>query len=264
MGYSTQRKSKFYAKEVYGICKIPTNYAGSCPAPQTTEYTKNILPEMFYGFYNADNGGSGFDIGIRLDTGGSWVAFAYGTSGILAQADAKATFKSALSPGNTIYMKLWIQSGKVYLNVSKTGYEGTDLLNSPFQVGISNTTFANRANSGAAGYKINRELAIANGSAVANTYETSGCYMLNAEFLQHGYVTTSGQTYIWTDANSAVHLASSQEAFLPSNTATGRIIRIRKDYAQVNTNRIKVLSRTDGANGATEKVSIDFRSTPQI
>lgn len=260
-GYSSQRKSLVMGKAAYGLLTIPTNYAGICPAPQTTEYVKNIIPEIFFGFYNAQTGGSGLDIGIRVDTGGGWVGFAYGTSGYFSYPNSdKVSFKSTISPGETIYMKSWIQNSKAYLNVSKTGYTNTDMLDAPWSVNITNTTFAARANSGQAGYEINREISIASNPA---SYETSGTYNINAQFLQCGFITTSEVTYIWTDANSLAHAANSQELF--GTDANGRrVIRLRKDGAMVNASRIKLIGRTDSGSGATEKVSIDFKLTPTI
>ena len=44
------RKSRYSHVEVYGQWQIPTSYAGKYDA---TNSEKNIVPEMFYGFYKA-------------------------------------------------------------------------------------------------------------------------------------------------------------------------------------------------------------------
>jgi len=157
-------------------------------------------------------------------------------------------------------MKSWIQNSKAYLNVSKTGYTNTDMLDAHWFVNITNTTFVERAKSEQVGYEINREISIASNPT---SYETSGTYSINAQWLQCGFITTFEVTYVWTDENSLAHAYNANELF-GTDVLGRRVIRLRKDGALVNASHIKLIGRTNSESGATKKVSIDFRSTPQI
>jgi hypothetical protein len=258
-GYSCQRKSsQTTCREAYGKFTLPTNWAAQCP-DEDTQYNQNILPEFFFGFYQSV-GSPGIDLGIRMTTNSKWRAFMWMSSGVGYSSQEAKGGVLTLNTSQLLYMRAWIsKSGSSYyanLNISKTGYTNTDLMSSPLQHRLNDSWGNTTYNSGR---QVNREISIA---ANPSNYETSGCYSLNGEWLDCGYVTVGGVTYVWTNANSAQHTANSQESFYPSSS--NRLLRLRKDGASVNTNRIKVISASDSTTGAHEKVSIDFRSTPQI
>jgi hypothetical protein len=260
-GYSCQRKSAYLAKEVYGILKLPTNWASTAP-DDINQYQSNILPEMFFGFYQSI-GSAGIDMGIRMATGGKWRGFMHASSTVVYSSSENDKYTNpswTLSTGQQLYMRAWIssESSAYYanLNISKTGYSGTDLMSIPLKARLNDTWGSATYSSGR---YVNREIVIASNP---NVFETSGCYLINGEWKECGYVHPGDNTYVWTDAYSADMPQNSNEAFVTVNNK--RILRLRKDGGQVNQARIKVISRTNTANGATEKVSIDFRDPPQI
>ena len=51
-GYSSMRTSSTTFMGVYGKWQIPTSYAGLI----YTDWHKNVLPEMFFGFYSNNMG----------------------------------------------------------------------------------------------------------------------------------------------------------------------------------------------------------------
>ena len=105
------------------------------------------------------------------------------------------------------------------------------------------------------GYAVNREIAIGANSDATN-YETSGCYLTEGKFLQHGLVNAGGVTYIWTDENSYAFPADSKVILIGG--ADGRkILKLRKDNGTVDSKKISA-TRTDSKTGATETVSINF------
>lgn len=263
-GYSCQRKSRLAIfNKVYGKLQIPTYYAGVSPldGDGNALYEKNILPEMFFGFYASDNW-HGLDIGLRMVNGGKWAACTYRSSeacGNLVSSNTDSRILN-ISPGEVLFVKAWIgkegTSYYSYFNVSRNSYDGTDLLSSPYKYEIS-STFGEKMTSG---YYVNREIAIAANPA---SYETSGAYLISGKWMTCGLVTPDNVTYVWTDANSFAWSNDSKEAFV-SGTDGRKILRLRKDNGVVNTNRIKLGGRTDSSNGATETISIDFKDTPTI
>lgn len=263
-GYSCMRTSTYSAKEVYGKLHIPTTYAGTCPGDfDGTQIPYNVIPEMFYGYYRTGIGG--IDIGIRVGGGGGWRAFCYdGGSGIIpstATKDSLIFSTSLVTPGILLYMRTWVEkTGTKYyacINVSTSGYNNTDLMSTPLKTEISSSFGAAILSYGAT---INREISLAANSGVPN-YETSGCYMTNAEFIDTGLKMNSGSV-IWDDNKSKIRT----EPYGATPGASGtNVLLMRKDYAtSYNPNRMKLISVTNGLWGATEKVSIDFRATPQI
>lgn len=263
-GYSCQRKSRLAIfNKVYGKLQIPLYYAGVSPLDGNGNalYEKNILPEMFFGFYESD-GWHGLDIGLRMVNGGKWAVCTYRSSkacGSLATSNTDTRILN-ISPGETLFAKAWIaQEGSKYysyFNVSRNSYDGADLLSTPYKYEISATFGAKMTQ----GYYVNREIAIAANPA---SYETSGAYLVSGKWMACGLVTPNNVTYVWNDANSFSFDNKSTETFVTD--ANGRrILRLRKDNGTVNTKRIKVGGRTDSSSGATETASIDFKSTPTI
>ncbi|AOY75928.1 hypothetical protein [Clostridium formicaceticum] len=262
-GYSCTRKIKetIKGKEAYGMVTIPSYYAGICPGDSDpNQIPKNVVPEIFFGFYCPN----GIDIGIRVAGGGGWRPFCYGNPGICTGNDGAIFSTTAVKPGTVLYMRAWIEKvGTSYyakLNVSKTGYSGTDLMSTPLSTKLSNS-FGEKALSSesGSGCDVNREIVIA---ANPTSYETSGAYEINAKWGVCGVVSPTNLTYVWTDANSYE---------FPSGTsgrtqgASGKyVLQLRKDGGDYSPSRIKVGSVTNTTSGATETVSIDFRSTPQI
>lgn len=253
-GYSCMRKSRYSHVEVYGQWQIPTSYAGKYDA---TNSEKNIVPEMFYGFYKASGSGYGLDIGLYLTQGGSWKPFSNRLStiypsGSTAWVEGPAL---ALTPGERLYCKAWIaKSGNnyySYFNVSRKSYNGTDLLSTPCCWQISNSFGADVSS----GYMINREIVIAANSQAGN-FETSGCYLYNGKFLSHGLVSSNGTTYVWTDDNSHGFSNVSGEKFV-IGTGNRRILRLRNENKTVSDGIISA-SRTDSSSGATETVQISY------
>lgn len=253
-GYSCLRKFNLQSKEVYGKVTLPSTCAGICTGDITGDTSKNIVPEIFYGYYCPN----GIDIGIRVGGGGGWRTFCYGNSGICLSPGDGPFLPSSVGPSTTLYMRTWIEmiGTKYYakINVSKTGYKNTDLMSTPFAVEV-NESFGKKALS--TGCDINREITIAANPA---SYETSGVYQTNAKFGATGVVTPKNVTYVWKDSNSLTF--SGTGATAGANGA--KVLQLRKDGGTYSTSRIKVKSVTDASDGATETVSIDFRSTPQI
>jgi len=257
-GYSCMRDAKYKGYKVYGKLKLPTYYAGTCPgdAPNAgvEDYKRNILPEMFFGMYD----GSGLDIGVRVSYNSTWRPFIYGN--VFANGIDGAAFPaSSVTAGTTLYMSAWVEKvGTTYyekLNVSKTGYNNTDLMSAPLSNKITNITFGATALS--TGLLLRRENVIASNP---DECETSGCYSLGGQWLQCGYVTASGVTYTWRDSNSYIFTTPGATAGASGN----KVLELRSDSGTYDPNRIKVTATTDTTSGATETVSIDFRTTPSI
>ncbi len=256
-GYSCLRKFKFKGKEVYGKVTVPTAWAGLCPGDfDSSKIGENVVPEIFVGYYCPN----GIDIGIRVGGGGGWRPFCYGNTGIVLSSvtDGQIFNTSKVTPGTMLYMRTWIEKvgSKYYakINVSKSAYDGTDLMNQPFSVQV-NSSFGSTALSG--GCDINREISIA---ANPSSYETSGAYLINGKWGDTGIISPDNYTYVWRDSNSATFSGSGAT----SGASGSKVLKLRKDDGTYNTSRIKVKNVTDVSSGATETVSIDFRTTPQI
>lgn len=263
-GYSCQRKSRLAIyNQVYGKLQIPTYYAGICPLDDNgnPDWEKNVLPEMFFGFYASDNW-HGLDIGLRMVNGGKWAACTYRSSEVCGSMPNWNTDSRTLniSAGEILYAKAWIGKEGTkyysYFNVSRNSYGGTDLLSTPYKYEIT-ATFGEKMDNG---YYVNREIAIA---ANPTSYETSGAYLISGKWMACGLVTPNNVTYVWTDDNSYDWPNDPNEYFV-AGTGGRKILRLRKDNGTVNTNRIKLGGRTDSSSGATETASIDFKSTPTI
>lgn len=259
-GYSCMREAKYKGYKVYGKLKLPTYYAGICPgdAPgaKSDDYLKNIIPEMFFGMYDS----GGLDIGVRVSYGSTWRPFIYGTVLEDATKNGDAFSSSSVTAGTTLYMSAWVEKVStnyyVKLNVSKTGYNDTDLMSAPLSSKIKTTsTFGSTALS--SGLILRRENTIASNPS---TYETSGCYSIGGQWLQCGYVTPSEVTYVWRDSNSKEYTGTGATA----GASNLKVLQLRKDGGTYSPDRIKVTATTDTTSGATETVSIDFRSTPLI
>lgn len=257
-GYSCLRKfTTVKGKEAYGQITIPNTYAGISPGDQTGDTSQNVVPEIFFGFYNPN----GIDIGIRVGYGGKWRTFCYGNDTIcIPNLGQDGPFLNTIAPGNLIYMRAWIEKvGTLYyakINVSKTGYTGTDLMSSPFATQVS-TAFGSTALSASGGCDVNREMTIAANPA---SYETSGAYMTNAKFGPCGVVTPGNVTYVWRDSNCKVFSGTGATA----GASGAKVLQLRKDGGTYIASRIKVIGVTDPSSGATETASIDFRTTPII
>lgn len=253
-GYSCQRRSQLTFTEVYGIWKLPT----ACKGNLFTDYTKNIVPEMFFGFYT--KGGYGLDIGLIYDGSGKWkpASMRMDTvypSGGTAWVDGNSL---SLPNGTTLYCRAWIEKAgdKYYsrFNVSRTGYKDKDLLSEPYKWEVSSSFGSNMTS----GFLVNREIVIASN---ASSYVNSGCYLTDGKFLQHGLVTNGGVTYVWTDENtfSWPNRNNKWESFIKDSSGRN-ILRLRDDdtEATILLNKISVV-HTNASNGATETVSINFR-----
>ena len=260
-GYSCMRTCTVKAKEVYGKLYIPTSWAGICPGDfNPDDIPNNCVPEMCYGYYTTTKG---IDIGIRVGGGGGWRAFCYdgGMGAIASGASTESLIFSttAVTPGTMLYMRTWIEKvGTQYyacINVSKTGYNNTDLMSTPLKTHLVTSFGSSVYNNGGT---INREIALAANSGVVN-YETCGTYMTNARFIDTGLKMTSS-SIVWSDGNSKIF---SGAGATPGASGTN-VLYLRKDNGTYNTNRMKVISVTNGTWGATEKISIDFRPTPLI
>ena len=256
-GYSCLRKFKFKGKSAYGKITLPSSWAGLCPGDfDGSKIGENVVPEIFFGYYCPN----GIDIGIRVGGGGGWRPFCYGNNNIVLSStrDGQIFDTSKVTIGTQLYMKTWIEmNGSKYyakINVSKTSYSGTDLMSQPFSVEL-NSTFGRTALE--QGCDINREITIA---ANPSSYETSNAYLINGKWGATGVVTPQDVTYIWKDENSIVFTGSGATAGASGN----KVLQLRKDGGTYNTNRIKVKGVTDASDGATETVSIDFRTTPSI
>lgn len=257
-GYSCMRDAKYLGYKVYGMLRLPTNYAGICPGDtpdaDSDDYLKNILPEMFFGMYS----GSGLDIGVRVSYNATWHPFIYGYNACDPK-DGAVFSSSKVTAGTKLYMIAWIEkSGSKYyakLNVSKTGYNNTDLMSSPLSNLLTNTTLGSTALS--KGLTIRRENVIASNP---DDCEESGCYSFDGQWLECGFVTPSEVTYVWTDANSTVFTGAGA-----TPGASGRkVLELRSDSGAYDPRRIMVTGTTDTSSGATETVRIDFRPTPAI
>lgn len=252
-GYSCQRKSNLTFTQVYGLWTLPT----ACLGKVFSDYTKNIIPEMFFGFYNSS--GYGLDIGLIYDGSEKWKPVSYRSNTVYPSGSSGWVEGNSLSlaNGETLYCKAWIEKleNKYYslFNVSRTGYKDKDLLSEPYRWEVS-SDFGR-----ASGFYVNREIVIAANENAGN-FTTSGCYLIDGKFLQHGLVTSDDYTYVWTDARSYAFSGDKKNEHLVEGADKRKILRLRDDNtsATINLGKISV-SRTNSSSGATETVSIDFR-----
>lgn len=258
-GYCGKRSSvRTNIIKAYGKMTLPKYVAGYY---STTNTANNVVPEMFFGFYNS-TGNLGFDLGILHVGGNQWKAF-YGGYG---EWDDSSIFN--IEVGSIIYANAWVELTArgwcAKLNLSRQGYDNTDIIQ--FVHYIKNTSVANQCNKG---FRINREVSIAANDGALRTYETTGSYIYDAMFSDCTLIERTGAYCRWTDKES-INIKQVQpwqggRFKCKYKNAPGKrnAIELRKDEGNVNTKFISADCRnvkdSTGTIYAKDTISIHFK-----